>query len=76
MPSTTNWQKGWGHVEAGMETEEGTAFEFLPRRSPKDSSDLRLTADQASAFLRPFAVAIARGVSPRIDPLRSFSPAV
>jgi len=59
-----------------METEEGTAFEFLPRRSPKDSSDLRLTADQASAFLRPFAVAIARGVSPRINPLRSFSPRV
>ena len=23
-----------GHVEAGMESEEGTAFEFLPRREP------------------------------------------
>src|SRR6516164_4461486 len=57
-----------------MESEEGTAFEFLPRRSPKDSSDLRLTGDQASAFLRPVAAAIARGVSPRIDPLRPFSP--
>jgi hypothetical protein len=34
MPSSTNWQKGWGHGEAGMESEEGTAFEFLPRREP------------------------------------------
>jgi hypothetical protein len=23
-----------GHGEAGMESEEGTAFEFLPRRKP------------------------------------------
>jgi hypothetical protein len=25
-------EKRWAHVEAGMESEEGTAFEFLPRR--------------------------------------------
>jgi hypothetical protein len=28
------WQKVWGHAEARMESEEGTAFEFLPRREP------------------------------------------
>jgi len=27
-------RKAGGHVEAGMETEEGTAFESLPRREP------------------------------------------
>jgi hypothetical protein len=34
MASSTYGQKGWGHGEAGMETEEGTAFESLPRREP------------------------------------------
>ena len=24
--------EGWGHGEAGKESEEGTAFEYLPRR--------------------------------------------
>jgi hypothetical protein len=33
-----------------METEEGTAIESLLRRSPKDSSDLRLTPNRASAL--------------------------
>jgi len=27
-------RKAGGHGEAGMESEEGTAFEFLPRREP------------------------------------------
>jgi len=41
MSSSSNWQKGWGHGEAGMETEEGTAFEFLPRREPCGERTLR-----------------------------------
>jgi hypothetical protein len=34
MISSSNWQKAGGHGEGGMETEEGTAFESLPRREP------------------------------------------
>jgi hypothetical protein len=30
--SSSDWQKRWGHGEAGMESGEGTAFESLPRR--------------------------------------------
>jgi hypothetical protein len=37
MISSPDWQKGWGHGGAGMESEEGTAFEFLPRRSLRDT---------------------------------------
>jgi len=32
--SSSDWQKRWGHGEAGMESEEGTAVESLPRRKP------------------------------------------
>jgi len=35
--------EGLGHGEAGMETEEGTAFEFLPRRSPVKNGLFGLT---------------------------------
>jgi hypothetical protein len=44
--------KAGGHGEAGMESEEGTAFEFLPRRSPVKNGLFgpTLTAGQASAL--------------------------
>ena len=34
LDRASGWQKRWGHGEAGMESEEGTAFESLPRREP------------------------------------------
>jgi hypothetical protein len=34
MLQVAMWQKGWGRGKAGMESEEGTAFEYLPRREP------------------------------------------
>ena len=39
------WEKGWGHGEAGMESEEGTAFESLS--SAKPYGELRRRAKMA-----------------------------
>jgi hypothetical protein len=50
-----------GHAEAGMESEEGMAFESLPRRSPYRGGS-RLTADDPS--ISKFRRSLLKAVSP------------